>query len=153
MLFAQQQQESFQKALRSLETGCDGWSLPRKWKRLDSSQLVYRLRVPNPERVLVIKQVLTADCCAASLCRCFIKHACASASTCTHEKTASLLTAGMHVSGASPALAPPKAMSDKASVLQQAFEDGLTQADIKEYTQMDPWFIEQLWELHQVSGS
>ena len=25
-------QESFQKALRSLETGCDGWSLPRKWR-------------------------------------------------------------------------------------------------------------------------
>lgn len=55
------QQESFQKALRSLETGCDGWSLPRKWKRLDSSQLVYRLRVPNPERVLVIKQVGYSD--------------------------------------------------------------------------------------------
>ena len=50
-------QESFQKALRSLETGCDGWSLPKRWKRLDSSQLVYNLRVPNPERVLVIKQV------------------------------------------------------------------------------------------------
>ena len=32
----------------------------------------------------------------------------------------------------------------------QGFEDGLTQADIREYTQMDPWFIEQLWELHQV---
>jgi carbamoyl-phosphate synthase large subunit len=79
-------QESFQKALRSLETGCDGWSLPRKWKRLDPSMVVYRLRVPNPERVLVIKQ---------------------------------------------------------------GFEDGLTQADIREYTQMDPWFIEQLWELHQ----
>ena len=50
-------QESFQKALRSLETGCDGWSLPRKWKRMDNQQLVYNLRVPNPERVLVIKQV------------------------------------------------------------------------------------------------
>ncbi len=25
----------------------------------------------------------------------------------------------------------------------------MTQADIREYTQMDPWFIEQLWELHQ----
>lgn len=50
-------QESFQKALRSLETGCDGWSLPRKWKRMDHQQLVYNLRVPNPERVLVIKQV------------------------------------------------------------------------------------------------
>ena len=32
----------------------------------------------------------------------------------------------------------------------QAFEDGMTQEDIKEYTQMDPWFIAQMWELHQV---
>ena len=65
-------QESFQKALRSLETGCDGWSLPRKWKRMDHQQLVYNLRVPNPERVLVIKQVPFPDhapmqwrCCTA----------------------------------------------------------------------------------------
>ena len=50
-------QESFQKALRSLETGCDGWSLPRKWKRMTEQQLVYGLRVPNPERMLVLKQV------------------------------------------------------------------------------------------------
>lgn len=56
-------QESFQKALRSLETGCDGWSLPRKWKRLDPSMVVYRLRVPNPERVLVIKQVSDGAVC------------------------------------------------------------------------------------------
>lgn len=56
-------QESFQKALRSLETGCDGWSLPRKWKRLDPSEVVYRLRVPNPERVLVIKQVPDGAVC------------------------------------------------------------------------------------------
>ena len=57
-------QESFQKALRSLETGCDGWSLPRKWKRMDNQQLVYNLRVPNPERVLVIKQVQFFACLA-----------------------------------------------------------------------------------------
>lgn len=50
-------QESFQKAMRSLETGCDGWSLPRKWKRMTEQQLVYGLRVPNPERMLVLKQV------------------------------------------------------------------------------------------------
>lgn len=25
----------------------------------------------------------------------------------------------------------------------------MTQAEVREYTQMDPWFIEQLWELHQ----
>ena len=54
-------QESFQKALRSLETGCDGWSLPRKWKRLEPDRVVYLLRVPTPERVLVIKQVPTVQ--------------------------------------------------------------------------------------------
>eukprot|EP00891_Asterochloris_glomerata_P005508 jgi/Astpho2/5508/fgenesh1_pm.00079_%23_1_t len=51
-------QESFQKAMRSLETGCDGWSLPRKWKRMTEQQLVYGLRVPNPERMLVLKQAM-----------------------------------------------------------------------------------------------
>ena len=56
-------QESFQKALRSLETGCDCSSLPRKWNRLDASEVVYRLRVPNPERVLVIKQVPDGAAC------------------------------------------------------------------------------------------
>lgn len=25
----------------------------------------------------------------------------------------------------------------------------MTQAEVREYSQMDPWFIEQLWELHQ----
>ena len=49
-------QESFQKALRSLETGLAGWSLPRNWKRKTRQQLEYNLRVPNPERMLVIKQ-------------------------------------------------------------------------------------------------
>ena len=38
---------------------------------------------------------------------------------------------------------------DGGEVGAQAFEDGMTQADVREYTQMDPWFIEQLWELHQ----
>lgn len=50
-------QESFQKALRSLETGLDGWSLPRNWKRLTPDKLKYNLRVPNPERMVVMKQV------------------------------------------------------------------------------------------------
>ena len=51
-------QESFQKALRSLETGLDGWSLPWSWKRLTKQELEYQLRVPNPERVLVLKQAM-----------------------------------------------------------------------------------------------
>ena len=44
------------QALRSLETGCDGWSLPRGWKRMTRQQLEYGMRVPNPERMLVLKQ-------------------------------------------------------------------------------------------------
>jgi hypothetical protein len=44
------------QALRSLETGLDGWSLPKNWKRLTEQQVVYNLRVPNPERMLAIKQ-------------------------------------------------------------------------------------------------
>ncbi|RMZ56922.1 hypothetical protein APUTEX25_004984, partial [Auxenochlorella protothecoides] len=51
-------QESFQKALRSLETGLDGWSLPPNWKRQTPDKLQYNMRVPNPERMVVIKQAL-----------------------------------------------------------------------------------------------
>ena len=53
-------QESFQKALRSLETGLDGWSLPKNWKRMTEQQLIYGLRVPNPDRMVVLKQVSLA---------------------------------------------------------------------------------------------
>lgn len=49
--------ESFQKACRGLETGLDGWSLPPGYKRLPKDQLVYKLRVPSPERFVVLKQV------------------------------------------------------------------------------------------------
>ena len=52
-------QESFQKALRSLETGLDGWSLPKNWKQMTKQVLEYNLRVPNPERVLVLKQAMS----------------------------------------------------------------------------------------------
>jgi hypothetical protein len=51
-------QESFQKAMRSLETGLDGWSLPRGYKRLPHDRLIYNMRVPNPERMVAIKQAL-----------------------------------------------------------------------------------------------
>lgn len=43
--------------MRGLETGLDGWSLPRNWKRLTPEKLIYNLRVPNPDRMLAIKQV------------------------------------------------------------------------------------------------
>ena len=80
-------QESFQKAMRSLETGCNGWALPRSWKRMPQDKLIYNMRVPGPERMLVIKQ---------------------------------------------------------------AFEDGVTEEEIHEYTKIDPWFLAQLGELHKV---
>jgi len=80
-------QESFQKAMRSLETGCNGWALPRSWKRMPQDKLIYNMRVPGPERMLVIKQ---------------------------------------------------------------AFEEGITEDEIHEYTKIDPWFLSQLGELHKV---
>lgn len=49
--------ESFQKALRGMEAGLDGWSLPRGYKRLPKDQLEYNLRVPNPDRMMQLKQV------------------------------------------------------------------------------------------------
>jgi carbamoyl-phosphate synthase large subunit len=49
-------QESLQKALRGMETGLDGWSLPKNFKRLPRDQLIYKLRVPNPERMTIMKQ-------------------------------------------------------------------------------------------------
>jgi carbamoyl-phosphate synthase large subunit len=51
-------QESFQKALRSLETGLDGWSLPRGWVRAEGAALERALRVPNPERMLSLRQAM-----------------------------------------------------------------------------------------------
>ena len=51
-------QESFQKAMRSLETGLDGWSLPSNYKRLPKDKLIYSMRVPNPDRMVAIKQAL-----------------------------------------------------------------------------------------------
>lgn len=46
-------QESVQKALRGMETGLDGWGLPKNYKRLTRDQMLYSLRVPNPERFTV----------------------------------------------------------------------------------------------------
>jgi carbamoyl-phosphate synthase large subunit len=80
-------QESFQKALRSLETGLDGWSLPKNWKPLPADKLIYNMRVPSPERMIVIRQ---------------------------------------------------------------AFEDGMTEDEIHEYTSIDPWFLAQMKDLHEV---
>lgn len=46
-----------QKALRGMEAGLDGWSLPKGYKRLPKDQLYYKLRVPNPDRIIFLKQV------------------------------------------------------------------------------------------------
>ncbi len=50
-------QQSFQKALRSLETGLSGWSLPKNWKRKSTQQMEYNMRIPSPDRMMVLKQV------------------------------------------------------------------------------------------------
>jgi hypothetical protein len=55
------------QALRSLETGLDGWSLPKNWKRRTRQQVEYGLRVPNPERMLIVKQV-TLLCSLSPAC-------------------------------------------------------------------------------------
>ncbi|MGL5082202.1 MAG: carbamoyl-phosphate synthase large subunit [Microcoleaceae cyanobacterium] len=47
--------ESFQKALRSLETGLAGWGCDRTDKRLNSDQIRSGLRTPNPDRILSIR--------------------------------------------------------------------------------------------------
>ncbi|KAF6262033.1 hypothetical protein COO60DRAFT_1621809 [Scenedesmus sp. NREL 46B-D3] len=49
-------QESLQKALRGMESGLDGWSLPKGYKKLPKDQLMYKLRVPNPDRMVIMKQ-------------------------------------------------------------------------------------------------
>lgn len=58
-------QESVQKAMRGLETGLDGWDLPKNWKRLSRDQMMFKLRVPNPDRFVLLKQAfedgLTVD--------------------------------------------------------------------------------------------
>ncbi|NJO46224.1 MAG: carbamoyl-phosphate synthase large subunit [Oscillatoriales cyanobacterium RM2_1_1] len=50
--------ESFQKALRSLETGLAGWGCDRTDKRLNSDQIRSGLRTPNPDRMLSVRHAL-----------------------------------------------------------------------------------------------
>jgi hypothetical protein len=63
-------QESLQKALRGMEAGLDGWSLPKGYKRLPKDQLYYKLRVPNPDRIIFLKQVCRSCLCAGLSCVC-----------------------------------------------------------------------------------
>jgi carbamoyl-phosphate synthase large subunit len=59
MAFGRTFQESFQKALRSLETGLDGFSLPRKFPAtVPEVDIAFNLRTPNPERMVYICKAL-----------------------------------------------------------------------------------------------
>jgi carbamoyl-phosphate synthase large subunit len=51
-------QESFQKALRSLETGRYGWGCDRKEKLPSLEQVRAGLRTPNPERIFTVRHAL-----------------------------------------------------------------------------------------------
>jgi carbamoyl-phosphate synthase large subunit len=53
-------QESFQKALRSLETGRAGWGCDRSETLPSNEQLRASLRTPNPERVFALRQAMLA---------------------------------------------------------------------------------------------
>ena len=51
-------QESFQKALRSLETGRFGWGCDQKEKLPSLEQVRSGLRTPNPERIFTVRHAL-----------------------------------------------------------------------------------------------
>jgi carbamoyl-phosphate synthase large subunit len=51
-------QESFQKALRSLETGRFGWGCDRAEKLPSLEQIRAGLRTPNPERIFTVRHAL-----------------------------------------------------------------------------------------------
>lgn len=51
-------QESFQKALRSLETGRAGWGCDKPEKLPSLEQIRAGLRTPNPERIFTVRQAL-----------------------------------------------------------------------------------------------
>jgi len=50
--------ESFQKALRSLETGLAGWGLTKDEKLLSLDHIRSGLRTPNPDRMLTLRQAM-----------------------------------------------------------------------------------------------
>jgi len=50
--------ESFQKALRSLETGRAGWGCDQKEKLPSGEQIRAHLRTPNPERIFAVRHAM-----------------------------------------------------------------------------------------------
>ncbi|MAD67754.1 MAG: carbamoyl phosphate synthase large subunit [Synechococcus sp. CPC100] len=53
-------EESFQKALRSLETGLAGWGGDRTEPELTAAELDRSLRTPSPERILTVRSAMVA---------------------------------------------------------------------------------------------
>ena len=53
-------EESFQKALRSLETGLSGWGGDRPEPTLEPAELERSLRTPSPERILSVRAAMLA---------------------------------------------------------------------------------------------
>jgi len=53
-------QESFQKALRSLEVGLNGWSPPKGAATPSMEEIRYSLRTPNPDRLVAVWYALDA---------------------------------------------------------------------------------------------
>ena len=53
-------EESFQKALRSLETGHAGWGCDRADPVLEASELERALRTPTPERIFTVRQAMVS---------------------------------------------------------------------------------------------
>ncbi|MEB3261152.1 MAG: carbamoyl-phosphate synthase large subunit [Cyanobacteriota bacterium] len=53
-------EESFQKALRSLETGLAGWGCDRPDPQPEASELERQLRVPSPDRILAVRTAMHA---------------------------------------------------------------------------------------------
>ena len=65
-------QESFQKALRSLETGLHGWGCNSRTVHMPSAAeweaIRHSLRVPNPERMVDIHKGMAAGMTQAEVC-------------------------------------------------------------------------------------
>ena len=53
-------EESFQKALRSLETGLAGWGCDRPDPQPEAGELERQLRVPSPDRILAVRTAMLA---------------------------------------------------------------------------------------------
>ena len=51
-------EESFQKAMRSLETGFSGWGGDREEPELTDAELDRQLRTPSPERILSVRTAM-----------------------------------------------------------------------------------------------